>query len=261
MGSNSGGTGPTVRFPFIVDYMAITLLELLRPLTDINDPVVVVEAPAPAPHVEIPEEILADARVEAAAIVAAARREASTLIDDAREQAEAMREAAWQEGKHEGEEAARIEIEEKLRNEMSTYRDDLRADLQEIVDAVVDGRRRLWEQQEGEMLAFVIDISKQVIKTEVQQNENVLMGIVRNAMRRVTDKENMRIRVAASDAPRIKAAREDIMQIVDGIRSLEIVDDRRIGPGGCVIETNAGTIDAKIETQLGEIERTLMESE
>jgi len=240
--------------------MALTLLELLEPLTDRNAPVPV-ENSAPAPHVEVPEEILAEARAEAGSIIADARREASALLADARDQAEAMREAAWQEGKHEGQEAARIEIEQQLRQEMDTYRDDMRADLQDIVDAVADGRRRLWQQQEGQMLSFVLDISRQVIKTEVQQNENVLIEILRNAMRRVTDKETMRIRVAASDAPRIKAAREEIMQIVDGIKNLEIVDDRRIGPGGCVIETNAGTIDAKIETQLGEIERTILESD
>jgi len=238
--------------------MALTLLELLEPLTDKNAPILVDDS-APQAQVEVPEEILAMARAEALTIIADARREAASLLADARDQAEAMREAAWQEGKHEGQEAARIEIEQQLRQEMDTYRDDMRADLQEIVDAVADGRRKLWEQQEGQILAFVLDISKQVIKTEVQQNENVLMEIVRNAMRRVTDKENMRIRVAASDAPRIKAAREEIMQIVDGIKTLEIVDDRRIGPGGCVIETNAGTIDAKIETQLGEIERTILE--
>ena len=238
--------------------MALTLLELLEPLTDKNAPVVVEDMPPPPP---VPDEIIAEAHAEAASIVAAARREAAGLIDDAREQAEAMREAAWQEGKHDGAEAARAEVEQQLREEMEAYRSDMHAELQEIVDAVVEGRRRLWEQQEGQILAFVLDISRQVIKTEVQQNENVLMEIIRNAMRRVTDKENMRIRVAASDAPRIKAAREEVMQIVDGVRTLEIVDDRRVGPGGCVIETNAGTIDAKIETQLGEIERTILESE
>ena len=60
----------------------------------------------------------------------------------------------------------------------------------------------------------------QVIKTEVKQNDDVLMQILRNAMRRMTDKENIRIRVCPTDAARIKAEREDVMQIVDGIRNL-----------------------------------------
>ena len=51
------------------------------------------------------------------------------------------------------------------------------------------------------------------------------------------------------------------MEIVDGLRFIEIVEDRRVGDGGCVIETNAGTIDAKIETQIAEVARALGVSE
>jgi flagellar assembly protein FliH len=235
--------------------MALTLLELLQPLPDRPNP------NEPPPPVEIPEEILEEARAEAARIVADAQSTASTIIDEAHVQSETIRQKAWQEGHQQGQQSARQEVEEQLRREVEAYLDGIRQDMQEIVNAIAEGRQRLWEQQEAEMLQFVLDISRQVIKTEVQQNEDVLMQILRNAMRRVTDKENMRIRVCTSDAPRIKAAREEVMQIVDGIRTLEIVDDRRIGPGGCVIETNAGTIDAKIETQLGEIEKTILECE
>ena len=239
--------------------MTLTLLQLLEPLTD-TKPVAIDETPLPV-VVDVPAEIIEEARAEASRIVADGERKVATILDDARQQAEAIREAAWQEGRHAGEESAKVEVEERLRKEMETFRADVRNDLQQIVDSIADGRKRLWDQQQGEMLAFVLDISRQVIKTEVQQNENVLMEIIRNAMRRVTDKENMRLRVSVADAARIKAAREEVMQIVDGIRGLEIVDDRRMGEGGCVIETNAGTIDAKIETQLGEIERTILECE
>jgi flagellar assembly protein FliH len=51
----------------------------------------------------------------------------------------------------------------------------------------------------------------------------------------------------------VRASREDLIAMVDGIRNIEIVDDRRVDAGGCVIETNGGTIDAKLDTQLNEI--------
>jgi flagellar assembly protein FliH len=41
--------------------------------------------------------------------------------------------------------------------------------------------------------------------------------------------------------------------ILDGARQLEIIEDRRVGRGGCVIETSAGTIDARIDTQFEQI--------
>ena len=59
------------------------------------------------------------------------------------------------------------------------------------------------------------------------------------------------------DLETVRAFREDLTALVDGIGQLEIVEDRRVSPGGCVVETTGGTIDARIETQFTEIESLL----
>jgi flagellar assembly protein FliH len=240
-----------------------SFLDMLQPLTPI------VSAPAPSSRApQTPTEtgpdlaaLLVNARAEASKILADARRDADEMREDGRAQAEAMREAAWQEGKHDGEVTARADVAEELRGEWVTYRDGLREDFQTLANDIVVGRTQLWERQENDMLELVLTIARQVIKTEVKQNPDVVMAIIRNALRRVVDKENVRIRVSMPDSARVRGAKEDIMSIVDGLRHLEIVDDRRVGEGGCVIETNAGTIDAKIETQLAEVERRLIQDE
>ena len=107
------------------------------------------------------------------------------------------------------------------------------------------------------MVALTLDIAKQVIKTEVAQNPEVVRQVIGNALRRINDKENVRIRVCPADAAAVKEMREELIEMMDGLRHLEILDDRRVGQGGCVIETNAGTIDAKIETQIAEVSRAL----
>ena len=179
------------------------------------------------------------------------------MREDARVQAEALREAAWQEGFHNGQEAGRDAIEVKVRAEWEAEKQALRAQVQEVVAHIGAARQALWERQEAEMVSFVLTIARQVIKTEVSQNPQVVQSVIQNALRRVTDKEQVRIRVSVGDAGRVRAMREDMLTMLDGLRHLEIVDDRRVGDGGCVIETGAGTIDAKIETQLAEIERAV----
>jgi len=107
------------------------------------------------------------------------------------------------------------------------------------------------------MVGLALDIARQVVKAELKQNPEVVRQVLTNAIRRITDKENVRVRVSVLDAPHVKEIRQDLLEIVDGLRHLEINDDRRVGAGGCVIETNAGTIDAKIETQFAEVARAL----
>ena len=214
----------------------------------------------PAPQAEPPPD-LAALQAEAEAVLTAARAEAAELLDDANAQAEALRAAAWSEGFHQGQAEARAAVEAALRAEWAERQDALRAELDAIAVGIGAARAALWEQQEEEMVALVLDIARQVVKTELTQNPAVVHAVLANALRRITDKDNVRVRVSVSDAPRVKEAREDLMEMVDGLRSIEIVADRRVGDGGCVVETNAGTIDAKIETQMAEVSRALGVSE
>jgi flagellar assembly protein FliH len=194
---------------------------------------------------------------EAQDTLAQARRDADMLRDDAHIQAEALREAAWQEGFHDGEQAARTQVEAELNARWESQREEFQREAADIVESIGAARQALWEAQEAEMVAFVLDIARQVIKTEVTQNPEVVGSVLRNALRRVTDKDHVRIRVSVGDAPAVREMRDDLLSLLDGIKNLEILDDRRVGDGGCVVETNAGTIDAKIETQIAEVERAL----
>ncbi len=229
----------------------VTFLELLEPLFPVAPPPMTIPPPAP-PELETPE-----ARMQAAGILERAQREAESLLEDARVQADTLREAAWQEGFHDGQTTGRTAMELTLRDEWEAEKRALRAQIQKIVADIGAARQALWEGQEAEMVAFVLTVARQVIKTEVTQNPEVIRAVIQNALRRVTDKEQVRIRVSVGDAPAVRAMRDELLAMTDGLRQLEIMDDRRVGDGGCVIETGAGTIDAKIETQLLEVERAV----
>jgi len=231
-------------------------LQLLEPLAE-PPPVRLrmSEAPAPAPPPTAPD--LDALRAEAQAALAEARAQSAELLEDAQVQAEALREAAWQEGHHQGRTEARAGVEAELRAAWDARGAALRAEMDDMLTQIAVAREALWARQESEMVALALDIARQVVKTEVTQNPEVVRALIANAVRRITDKDNVRVRVSMSDAPRVKEMRQELMELMDGLRHLEIVDDRRVGEGGCVIETNAGTIDAKIETQLSEVARAL----
>lgn len=236
---------------------ALSFLELLQPLQP-REPLPPALSFAGRDSEKSPDSgDIQESRRQADEIISRAAAEAQTLIEDAQAQSEAIREAAWQEGFHEGRTTAQTATEISLRSEWECEKSAIRERFSQIMDEIATARQTLWERQEGEMIEFVLTIARQVIKTEVTQNPEVIQNVLRNALRRVTDKDQVRIRVSAGDAPAVRALREELLEITDGLRHLEIVDDRRVGPGGCVIETAAGTIDAKIETQFSEVERAL----
>jgi len=197
--------------------------------------------------------ILERARAESAAIIADANEAAASRLALVEIEAEEIREQARKTGEREGFERAKAEVQNELSVAWNQTVDSLRADVQMLIDSIAEQRQALWEQTELEVVGFAIEMAKKVVKVEIQQNPKIIGEMIRHALRRVADKDNIRIRVCPEELQEIRSDRKDLLLVLDGARQLEIVDDRRISRGGCVIETTAGTVDARIETQFEQI--------
>jgi flagellar assembly protein FliH len=183
------------------------------------------------------------------------QKECRRLILEAKEQAKAIRAQAKEEGYNQGkEEGYRKGFEDGIA-QMTEERERYRSQLESFVALIEEERVRLWNEAEPQILQFALEIAQKIVKDEARINHEVAISVIKNAMRRIVDTNNIRIRVNGSDLEAVRGAREDIAQLVDGIRHLEIVEDRRVSPGGCVVETSGGNIDSRIETQFAEVEK------
>jgi flagellar assembly protein FliH len=52
---------------------------------------------------------------------------------------------------------------------------------------------------------------------------------------------------------------KEFITLVEGAKSIQVVEDTTVDAGGCLIETDFGEIDARIASQLGELETKILE--
>lgn len=194
---------------------------------------------------------------EIQAIRAEAAEQAKQVLSAAVEEAERLKAAAHSEGYAEGYARGLAEGREQGQAEARAEQAQLREDLQELLDVIERERCRLWKESEQSMVELVMEIARKVIKEGAELDRGIAVAAVRHALLRSASAETVRIRVHAGDLESVKAHREELLTLVDGIRQLEIVPDRRVGPGGCVVETPGGAVDARMETQLVEVESAL----
>ena len=81
------------------------------------------------------------------------------------------------------------------------------------------------------------------------QPERVL-DVARNALRRLTERRHVTLVVNPADLELVSECVEQLQSELGGIEHLDVQSDRRVGRGGVVARTNAGEIDAGIDTQL-----------
>ena len=86
------------------------------------------------------------------------------------------------------------------------------------------------------------------------------MDGVRGALRRIVDRHQITVLVNPADlelvSERMDAARTEL----GGIDQCDVQADRRVGRGGVVVETTAGEIDARIDTQLARAREVVAEA-
>jgi len=206
---------------------------------------------------ELPLVDISVSNAQAAKIVADAESEAERLLHDARLEAEGLQYEAQSKGYAEGYEQAKVEVEEQLQAAWDDRVEGLKNDLKAVIASIESERSALWKQTEKEIVSFSIEIAQKIVKTEVQQNPRVIGEVIKHALRRVVNKEHIRIRINPQDIDSVRSSREDLLLVLDGATNLEIVDDRRIQQGGCVVETTAGNIDSNIDTQFERITSAL----
>jgi flagellar assembly protein FliH len=252
-------------FPTLEDAMHQAGAPIPAGLTELTAPVAPPPRTASRPSTQPPfPEYTPQGTQELSVDLEAVRAEAEAIRLKAIQDAERIREQArregyqrgYDDGYHDGAREAQQRADAELQHTIET----LRAQLQQVIQGVHAQHEAYLKHAEAQMLDLALEVARKVVREELKLQPAHVLAIVRDTLRRVQGFGRLRIRVNPLDVDLLRQNRPSLLQVVDGVEGIEIAEDRRVDQGGCVIETEQGVYDARIRTQLGEIERVLREA-
>lgn len=175
-----------------------------------------------------------------------ALRAADEILADARRRAEAILEAARAEAR-ELETSTRARVEDEARSEAAAL----------LASAGAERRRMLGEVQ-GDVVVLATEIARKILRRELRLDPELVAELCAGALRQVALARAVTLRVNPGDLAAVSARSQALAAVLDDGASLKFVGDESVGRGGCVVESDMGRIDARLETQLAAIERALM---
>ena len=177
--------------------------------------------------------------------IVAARTEASQIVREAETLAAETHRRAVEEAERLREEAYRAGTESAI------------AEFEENLLAAREIRERVWRETEKDLLRLAVRLAEKIVGREIKTDQKTIADIVAVALQNARQQEKITIRVNPSDLP---TAEKEIENLTPGGRAkfLDFVADPRVSEGGCLIESEVGTIDAQLETQLRVLERGLL---
>jgi flagellar biosynthesis/type III secretory pathway protein FliH len=106
-------------------------------------------------------------------------------------------------------------------------------------------------------LELTLALAEVVIRHEVRCQPETVRATLQEALQMAAEHGKLRIRIHPEDLENIKEFLPQLKQRLGETRPLELQDDLGISQGGCLVETDSGMIDARLEEQLETLRQQL----
>ncbi len=193
----------------------------------------------------------AEADELAAKVVSDAERRIAELEAQARERVEAAERVAAKQGREEGREAGYAEGKAEAER--------LVGRLHVILDRAMDKRAEILAETETQVIELVLLVAKKVVKVISENQKSVVVQNIAQALRKLKTKSEVIIRVNLADLQLATEHIKDFVQMTENAKRITVIEDSTVDRGGCVIETDFGEIDARIASQLHELEEKILD--
>lgn len=100
---------------------------------------------------------------------------------------------------------------------------------------------------------------KKLIGRELDEKPQTIVDLVKTSLKSVAQHRKVTIYVNKSDLTLIEEQRNDIKNVFENVESLSITPREDVETGGCIIETEAGIINANLDRQLAALEGAFRE--
>lgn len=105
------------------------------------------------------------------------------------------------------------------------------------------------QDTEKVVMPVALKAAKKILGRELELSETAILDIVSNSLKAVAQHKKVTIYVNKKDLATLEANRQHLKDLFESLEALSIRERADIQPGGCVIETEAGIINAQLENQ------------
>lgn len=195
--------------------------------------------------------IKAEAEKEAEKIIQDAKNQADAVLNDVQIQKENIESEAYQKGFEKG----TAEGFEKGNAEVNRLIDR----MHKVLESVMQRREEILQETESQIVELVILMARKVIKILSESQKNIVMANTLAALKKVKTRGKVILRVNIEDLKLTSAHIKEFIEHVENIEGITILEDSSVEKGGVIVETDFGAIDARISSQLTELENKILE--
>jgi flagellar biosynthesis/type III secretory pathway protein FliH len=129
--------------------------------------------------------------------------------------------------------------------------------LQALVSSVHENHTAFFRSAERQVVDLALQIAQKVIEREVENMPDLAVNVIRAALEEMDARTAVRVRVNPDDEELLRRRWLQVVPPGVGPDRIELQVDERVKPGGAVIETTHGEVDAQLDSKLAQLGNAL----
>ncbi|GAB4337334.1 MAG: hypothetical protein Kow0037_19960 [Calditrichia bacterium] len=187
----------------------------------------------------------AEQELPASAPSAVSAPETPPGIQMSEEELQQQLQTAFHKGVEEGRQAAQQEVMEQIQPVLQQWNNIMANFEQE--------RLNYYAESEKLLLNFILQMAEKIfpeipglVANQIEKSVSEVISVLKN-------EQNIELIINPADQALLEKLRKQIELGLPNLENLSIKTDNKITPGGCMVQTDAGKIDARIETQIQKV--------
>lgn len=127
--------------------------------------------------------------------------------------------------------------------------------LRELLQHLANPLAEIDNRTEQALVALMLELARRLVQQELVADPVKMLGVVRDAVAHIAQPvRGLRIRLNPEDAGIVA----DHLQTETANEGWQIVPDRQLMPGDCVVETDSARVDARLDTRQAQLAQRLL---
>lgn len=106
---------------------------------------------------------------------------------------------------------------------------------------------------EAHLVKLMFHMASRLTHQTLEENNPAVVDVIRNCVTLAQDEENIVVKVAPQQIEFLEGLKSETGHHIEFLKNVKLEPDADVKPGGCIIETNYGEVDARIEQRINEL--------
>jgi flagellar biosynthesis/type III secretory pathway protein FliH len=159
---------------------------------------------------------------------------------------------AYNQGFTDGQETTKASFQTQIQQHMKWLKN---------LDSVIQELRIQYSQSivnfEESIVSLAVMIAGHIIEREISTDSEIVINQVKKAIRSLDNDVIFKIRIHPENVEILYNVKSELITDKSLLEKVVISPDHSVDPAGCILETSSGMVDARLKTQLEQIEHTL----